>query len=30
MREFADLQIDGERESQQVAADLLTQLQWLP
>ena len=30
MRELADLQIDGEREPQQVAADLLTQLQWLP
>lgn len=30
MRELADLRVDGEREPQQIAADLLTHLQWLP
>jgi hypothetical protein len=30
MRELADLQLDGEREPQQIAADLLTHVGWIP
>ena len=30
MRELADLQLDGEREPQKIAADLLTHVRWLP